>query len=46
MVMIMQKILWDLFNKTGNINYYLLLSHVRGKNVSKNKRDSLKGDTI
>lgn len=46
MVIEMQKMLWDLFNKTGNINYYLLLSRIRGKNVSKNKRDSLKGDAI
>ena len=33
----MKDILWDLFNKTGNVNYYLLLSKVRDNDVSKNK---------
>ena len=42
----MQRILWNLFNKTGNVNYYLLLSEIRGRNVSKNKRDNNKGNTI
>lgn len=46
MVIGMQKILWDLFNKTGNINYYLLLSKVRGKSVSKNKGNSIKGNSL
>ena len=40
MVIEMQKILWDLFNKTGNVNYYLLLSKMRSKNAVKNKRNS------
>lgn len=35
----MKDILWDLFNKTGNVNYYLLLSKVRDKDVSKNQRN-------
>lgn len=38
----MKDILWDLFNKTGNVNYYLLLSKVRDKDVNKNKRNSNK----
>ena len=46
MVIDLQKVLWELFNKTGNINYYLLLSHIRGKNGSKNKRNSIKGDSL
>lgn len=33
----MKRVLWKLFNKTGNINYYLLLSHMRSKNANKNK---------
>lgn len=36
----MKDVLWDLFNKTGNVNYYLLLSKVRDKNVSKNQRNN------
>ena len=35
----MEKILWNLFNKTGNIKYYLLLSHVRSRNAIKSKRN-------
>ena len=27
----MKRVLWKLFNKTGNINYYLLLSHIPKK---------------
>ena len=38
----MKDLLWDLFNKTGNVNYYLLLSKVRDKDGSKNKRYSNK----
>ena len=38
----MKDILWDLFNKTGNVNYYLLLSKVRDKDVNKDKRNSNK----
>ena len=33
----MKRLLWKLFNKTGNINYYLLLSRVRSRNATKNK---------
>jgi len=33
----MKKLLWKLFNKTGNINYYLLLRRIGSKNASKNK---------
>ena len=38
----MKDILWDLFNKTGNVNYYLLLSKVRDKYDNKNKRNNYK----
>ena len=38
----MKDILWNLFNKTGNVNYYLLLSKVRDRDVSKNKRHHFK----
>lgn len=34
----MKDILWNLFNKTGNVNYYLLLNKVRERDVNKNKR--------
>ncbi len=39
MVIEMKKVLWDLFNKTGNVNYYLLLSKMRSRNEIKNKRN-------
>jgi len=42
MVIEMQKVLWNLFNKTGNVNYYLLLTKMRSKNASKNKRNNIK----
>ncbi len=42
MVIEMKKVLWDLFNKTGNVNYYLLLRRMGSKNEIKNKRNSSK----
>lgn len=38
----MKDILWELFNKTGNVNYYLLLSKVRDKYDHKDKRNNYK----
>lgn len=38
----MKDILWDLFNKTGNINYYLFLSRIRDKYDNQNQRNCYK----
>ena len=38
----MKRLLWNLFNRTGNINYYLLLSRVRSRNAGMSKRNSIK----
>ena len=42
----MEKILWDLFKKTGNINYYLLYQEVRGKNEGNDRRNNTKRDEL
>lgn len=43
MVIMMEKILWDLFKKTGEIKYYLLYQELRGQNGEDNsRRDSFK----
>lgn len=34
----MEKVLWNLFIKTGNINYYLLYNKIRGDNFENNHR--------
>ena len=34
----MEKVLWDLFMKTGNVNYYLLYNKVSGTNGKNNRR--------
>ena len=31
----MQRVLWNLFNKTGDIKYYLLLSKIRNNKKKK-----------
>ena len=38
----MDKILWDLFKKTGNINYYLLYQELRGNNERNDRRNHTK----
>ena len=41
----MEKLLWNLFKKTGNINYYLLYRKTQksgDKNEGNNRRDSSK----
>ena len=42
MVIKMDKVLWKLFQKTGNINYYLLYQELRGKDERNNRRDYTK----
>ena len=34
----MEKLLWDLFKKTGDVKYYLLYNKVRGENGESNSR--------
>jgi len=38
----MDKILWNLFQKTGNINYYLLYQKVRGSHERNSRRNNSK----
>ena len=38
----MGELLWNLFKKTGNINYYLLYQEVRGKDEGDSRRDNTK----
>lgn len=39
MVIDVEHILWDLFKKTGNVNYYLLYQKIRGKDERNSGRD-------
>ena len=40
----MEKLLWNLFKKTGNVKYYLLLNELKdnGKNEGKHRRNNFK----
>ena len=39
----MEKLIWKLFMKTGNVNYYLLYNEIRGKNgKNSSRRNSFK----
>ena len=38
----MDKVLWNLFKKTGNINYYLLYQEIRGNNERDNRGNNSK----
>ena len=38
----MDKVLWKLFQKTGNIKYYLLYQEVRGKDEGDSRRNNTK----
>lgn len=38
MVIKLEKILWNLFKETGELNYYLLYQRLRGNNEESNNR--------
>lgn len=38
----MESLIWNLFKKTGNIKYYLLLRELRGNDEGDDRGDNLK----
>ena len=42
----MESILWNLFKKTGDIKYYLLLERVRNEYEGDSRRDNNRGNKL
>lgn len=48
MVIVMEKLLWEMFKKTGDIKYYLFIKRLGSETFedSKDKRNSNRGTSI